>query len=158
MRRTGKPPCLRGRLSSNVRPQNSRSAMSPSLIAAVALVLSASSVLAQSFGERVAAAKAEAQKPAGKQYEQSLYPFIGQAMRTCVPPGGGNPNALGNFTYVASVSSAGAVRFAAVQPDSSVARCFHQQFLAITLPAPPHVLQSPSGLSYPIVIEMKVTP
>jgi hypothetical protein len=124
----------------------------------LAVVLLAGTASAQTFADRVAAAKTQSTKPEGQRYEQSLYPTFGEGMRTCIPPGTIGTETLGNFTLVGTVTSGGSLRNAAVEPESKVALCFREQMRAACLPAPPYVLASPAGAGYPIVIEMKVTP
>ena len=124
----------------------------------LAAVLLADTASAQTFADRIAAAKTEPAKPEGQRYEQSLYPKFGEGMRTCIPPSTNGTDTLGNFTLVGTVTSGGSLRNTAVEPESKVALCFREQLSAARLPAPPYVLASPAGAGYPIVVEMKVTP
>jgi hypothetical protein len=132
--------------------------MPPSRALLVSAVCVAGAANAQTFAEQVVKAKVEAAKPEGQKYERSLYPAIGQAMRTCVPPGTTSHETLGNFTLVGAVTTSGTLRGALIEPESKVAMCFRKEFMAARLPPPPYVLPSPGGAGFPVVVEMKLVP
>ena len=129
---------------------------------ALAFLLSclvATIAIAADLSKRVAEAKAEIATALGAKYDEKLGPFIGEAKRSCIPPGTTAPENLGNFTFIARVGLDGKQREVEVEPSTRVATCFKGRFAAFTLPTPPGSVGSREGTTgYPIVVEMKITP
>ena len=112
--------------------------------------------LDKNFQLRVGQANTAARTPRGIQYEQTLAPFVQQAIQACVPPGTIGQGTLGKFIFVANVTSNGAVVAPDVQPKNDVSQCFEARFSQETLsptPVPPE-----AKFDYPIVVELNVTP
>ena len=116
-------------------------------------------VAADNLSTRIAEAKAKSATASGAKYDQSLGPFISEAMRSCMPPGSTAPENLGSFTLVAVVNSDGKQSRVEVNPNSKVSACFKSKFTAFTLLPPPSSAGSGEDAGgYPIAVEMKVTP
>ncbi len=112
--------------------------------------------LDEQFALRVGQANTAAQTPRGIKYQETLTPFVQQAIQACVPAGTAAPGTLGKFILVANVTSNGIVMGPDVQPRTSVSECFANHFTQETLspsPVPPG-----SGFAYPIVVEVAITP
>ena len=108
------------------------------------------------FALRIGQANTAVRTPRGMQYEQTLGPFVQQAIEACVPLGAATPGTLGKFIFVANVTSDGTVVAPDVQPKTSVSECFAAHFAQETLsptPVPPE-----ANFNYPIVVELKVSP
>lgn len=106
------------------------------------------------FELRVGQANTAARTPRGIQYEDTLTPFVQQAIQACIPPGTTAPATLGKFIFVANVTSDGLVVGPDVLPRTSVSECFAAHFAQETLsptPVPPE-----ARFDYPIVVEMNV--
>jgi hypothetical protein len=129
------------------------------LLAPLILCLIAAEAAAADLSTRIAEAKAESATPSGAEYDQKLGPLIGQAMRSCIPPGATAPENLGSFALVARVGADGRQREVEVDSNTRVAACFKSRFAAFNLPPPP---SSPGKredfTGYPIVVEMTVSP
>ncbi len=108
------------------------------------------------FDQRIGAANMVYMTPDGVKYLQAYEPFIGQTIQACIPPGMKLTGTLGKFTFVADVTKAGVVTAGAVQPQTSVSKCFDTRFSQNRLPPPP--LPADAKINYPIVIEMNVEP
>lgn len=111
---------------------------------------------ATDFPDRVREGKAAAASTAGKQYDESLGPVIGEAMRACISVGSTAESNLGAFTLVGEVSDSGAIFSVEVQPVTAVSKCFAKQFEKAHLPSPPRLSGTTTG--FPITVEMKVVP
>jgi hypothetical protein len=125
---------------------------------AASLIAASAQAHAQDFAGRLAAAKAAAATSDGASYDAALRPYIGKAIRTCIPPGTTNPANLGSFTLVADVDSEGRIQSPSVVPSSNVAKCFQATFILSTVPAPPSSRGAIAASLYPIAVEMKVGP
>lgn len=120
----------------------------------VSLLLAPTMAFATTFASREAAAKHAKATSVGAQYDAALGPYIGAAMRACVPPGSSVSANLVSFALVAYVTSAGKLVSVAVKPRTKVSSCFAEYFAKSVLSKPPATSLS-SG--YPISVEMRVT-
>ncbi len=120
------------------------------------LILASTSVNAATFEERVDKAKTIFETKQGKIYEQKLGPFIGNAIRICIPPGSTSEENLGKFIFVAEVSIEGKVSGSEIQPVTKVSKCFNKEFAIQILPPPPDSLMAIGGT--PIIVEMDIVP
>ena len=121
----------------------------------LATVLVCSSALAADFASRITEAKQASATREGAQYDAALVPYIGAAMRACIPPGSTDPANLGSFTLVGDVTGTGTVQSVAVEPQTKVSSCFAEHFSTSILPNPP---VATGGNGYPIAVEMRVAP
>ena len=111
---------------------------------------------AADFAARVAEAKAAAASLEGAKYDQSLWPYFGTAIRTCVPPGSSAESNVGDFVLVANISSNGKLEFVDVEPVTVISTCFAAQLEKTQLPVPPKYTQSVQD--YPMHMEMRIKP
>ena len=94
---------------------------------------------AADFATRVKAAQLVLASPSMKGYEASWGRAIQTSLVRCVPTGSTSPANLGEFTFVANVSSSGAVFDVKVEPATSVSQCFAGHFGIAQLPPPPGI-------------------
>lgn len=128
--------------------------MNPVLLTG-ALFLVATFATAGDFEDRVKAGKRAEESPQGAIYLGVLGPAYGGSMRACIPPGSESNSNLGRFQLVAEISPSGRVLNPEVRPATRVSRCFAREFSNSILAAPP---LDGTGQTYPIYLEMKVTP
>jgi hypothetical protein len=151
-----KPPRLT--LNGAAWPSASRSCRTSErmrLIAALAVVF-VTQVHGADFASRVAEAKAAAETPEGKAYEPAIRTLIGAAMQACIPVGSSNPQNLGTFTVVGSVSKRGKLVEVELNPANNVSRCFAAKLQDSPWPMPPRSTSPDSA--YPVEITMRVVP
>ncbi len=120
----------------------------------VTLVLFSAAAFADSFTDRVAAAKRASSTPAGKEYDKSLGPPADAAIRACVPPGSTVQTKV-TFTLVGSVARSGVLSSVDVQPKTDLSKCFAERFAQAHFATPP---ESDGTAEFPISVEMTVTP
>ena len=120
------------------------------------LMLIGGQSIAGDFAARIAEGKAAAATVEGGQYERTLWPHFGSAMRECVPPGSDTKGNIVEFVLVGHVAKDGTVSRLEVEPPSRVADCFAAELARRGLPVPPE-LRAPV-LAHPILVEMRVTP
>ena len=106
---------------------------------ALLLLLFATFSHASDFATRVRAGKLALASPSGKSYEASWGQAMQASLVRCVPVGSTSPANLGKFTFVANVTSSGAVSAVEVKPVTSVSQCFAIHFGAAQLPPPPGI-------------------
>ena len=110
---------------------------------------------ADDFASRVKDGESALASPSGQRYEASWVETMQASLMACVPVGSTSTANLGKFTFVANVSSTGAVSAVDVRPVTAVSRCFAKHFGGAQLP-PPAGIRSGSYLS--IADSIKVTP
>jgi hypothetical protein len=121
----------------------------------IAALLICSSAIAADFKSRITEAKQVNATHEGAQYDAALVPYIGAAMRACIPPGSTDPANLGSFTLVGDVTTTGTLKSVAVEPQTKVSLCFAEHFSKSILPNPPAIAM---GNGYPVVVEMLIAP
>ena len=119
-------------------------------------ILASTSVNATTFEERVDIARTAFETEQGKVYEQKLGPFLGNAIRICIPPGSTSEENLGKFIFIAEVSNEGKITDSEIQPATKVSKCFNKEFATQILPPPPDSLIGIGGA--PILVEMDIVP
>ncbi|MFC7301083.1 hypothetical protein [Cognatiluteimonas weifangensis] len=119
------------------------------------LAIFSCSASAADFSARVAQGNEAIATPEGKIYDASLAPAIQAAMVACVPPGSASIGKLGKFILVGYANASGHIFSVAVNPATTVSRCFADKFGSTVLPPPPST--SRWGGAYPVTVEMTVT-
>ena len=90
----------------------------------------------------------------GQQYDRTVAPIIGDALRKCAPPTATRTSAPSKFTLVGVVSSAGKLSAVDVAPSTPVTQCFATQLGRMRFPPPPPASGVPNVAGYPIAVQM----
>ena len=122
---------------------------------ALFLLAYASFAHANDFASRVKAGESALATPSGQRYEASWGKTMQASLKTCIPVGSTSSAYLGEFTFVANVSSSGAVSSVQVKPVTPVSRCFAMHFGDVSLPPPPGI--RPGGF-LPVADSVSITP
>ena len=110
---------------------------------------------ADAFAIRVKAGELALASSSGQRYEASWGKTMQASLIACVPVGSTSSANLGEFTFVANVSSNGAISSVQVKPLTPVSECFARHFADVQLPPPPGI--SP-GSFLPVADSVSVTP
>ena len=122
---------------------------------ALLLLAYASAGHVNDFASRVKAGESALATSSGRRYEASWGMTMHASLKTCIPVGSTSSASLGKFTFVANVSSSGAVSSVQVKPVTPVSKCFAKHFGDVPLPPPPGI---PPGSFLPVADSISVTP
>jgi hypothetical protein len=130
--------------------------MKKTIVLALLIIASRSSVEALTFGERAELArKAEDRQEVSGYLYQKLFPAIetalADAMASCTKNEAAN---LDSFTIIADIDNTGHFINVDVQPETNTSKCFAESLKKIGGPAPGKDAVTP----LPIVIDMEVRP
>jgi len=109
---------------------------------------------AESFGHRIAVAKAAENDPATAPYQRVMFGAVGSQlatiMRGCVAADRADTT---SFVLVADIRPSGDAIHVDVQPGTPIAKCFAGSFSRLRFPTPPTLT---ARISFPIFIEMTI--
>jgi hypothetical protein len=134
--------------------------MSVILAIALQLVANPGGKADDTFAARATQGKLVETSPGGPAYQKALWGMLTDpmtvALKACLAHNA--PADTSPFTLVADVRSDGKPGRVAAEPATPVAKCLTGWFASMTLPAPPTAPPMSQGTSYPIEIDVSITP